>query len=489
MQSQIRRVGIGILVAFLAVFAQLNFVQIFAAEDIAGNSANRRALLREYSIKRGDIVTSDNVTVATSKATGGDLKYRREYPGGELYGQITGFYSLVYGATRIEATYNDQLLGESGVISMQDIQDRLLGSGEQGDDVILTVNDRLQQVAREQLGDNAGAVVALDPNNGEVLAMWSNPAFDPGPLASHRPQEIRSAYEALEPDNPAGPMVSTATSRTFPPGSSFKVVTAAGALESGRFQPDSTFDDPTSFQPPQTTSTITNFSGGTCAGGGQITLADALRVSCNTTFARIGLEAHNQIADTAEALGFNSVIPFDVGTAESTFVRADEENLPRRALSGIGQGDVAATPLQMALVAATVANDGEVPRPRLVREVLDPSGGTVAAPSPETLDRAMSPETAGRLTEMMTAVVEEGTGVNAQIPGVTIAGKTGTAQSAEGANPHAWFIAFAPADDPQIALAVLVVNGGSFGAEATGGTVSAPIAKAVIEADREIRGW
>ena len=489
MQSQIRRVGIGLLVAFLAVFAQLNYVQIFAAEDIAGNSANRRALLREYSIKRGDIVTGDNVTVATSRATRGDLKYRREYPGGELYGHITGFYSLVYGATRIEATYNDQLLGESGVISMQDIQDRLLGSGEQGDDVILTVNDRLQQVAREQLGDNPGAMVALDPNNGEVLAMWSNPSFDPTPLASHNPKGIRSAYEALEPGDPVGPMVSTATSRIFPPGSSFKVVTAAGALESGRFQPDSTFDDPTSFQPPQTTSTISNFSGGTCAGGGQITLADALRVSCNTTFAQIGLEVHNQIADTAEALGFNRAIPFDVGTAESTFTRADEDNLPRRALSGIGQGDVATSPLQMALVAATVANDGEVPRPRLVREVLDPAGGTVAAPSPETLDRAMSPETAGQLTEMMTAVVQEGTGVNAQIPGVTIAGKTGTAQSAEGAAPHAWFIAFAPADDPQIALAVLVVNGGSFGAEATGGTVSAPIAKAVIEADREIRGW
>jgi peptidoglycan glycosyltransferase len=489
MQPQIRRVGIGLLVAFLAVFVQLNFVQIYAAEDIAGNSANRRALLREYSIKRGDIVTSDNVTVATSKATGGDLKYRREYPGGDLYGQITGFYSLVYGATRIEASYNDQLLGESGVISMQDIQDRLLGSGEQGDDVILTVNDRLQQVAREQLGDNAGAVVALDPNNGEVLAMWSTPGFDPSPLASHRPREIRRAYEALEPDDPAGPMVSTATSRTFPPGSSFKVVTAAGALESGRLEPDSTFDDPTSFQPPQTTSTISNFSGGTCLGGGQITLAEALRVSCNTTFAQVGLEVHNQIADTAEALGFNSIIPFDVGTAESTFIRADEDNLPRRALSGIGQGDVAATPLQMALVAATIANGGEIPRPRLVREVLDPSGGTVAAPSPETLDRAMSPETASQLTEMMTAVVEEGTGVNAQIPGVTMAGKTGTAQSAEGANPHAWFIAFAPADDPQIALAVLVVNGGSFGAEATGGTVAAPMAKAVVEADREIRGW
>jgi penicillin-binding protein A len=158
-------------------------------------------------------------------------------------------------------------------------------------------------------------------------------------------------------------------------------------------------------------------------------------------------------------------------------------------LSGIGQGDVATTPLQMAVVAATVANGGDVPRPRLVQDILDPSGGSVGAPSPETLGTAMSPATASELTAMMTAVVEEGTGVNAQIPGIEIAGKTGTAQSAEGANPHAWFIAFAPVEDPQIAVAVLVVNGGSFGAEATGGTVAAPMAKGVIEADSRIRGW
>jgi penicillin-binding protein A len=489
MNPQIRRVGIGLLAAFLAVFVQLNYVQIFAAEDIAGNAANRRALLREYSIKRGDIVTSDDVTIATSRATGGDLKYRREYPEGDFYGQITGFYSLVYGESRIESSYNDQLLGESGVISMQDIQDRLFGSGEQGDDVILTVNDELQRVARQALGDNTGAIVAMDPNNGEVLAMWSNPSFDPSPLASHRPKEIRRAYEALEPDDPAGPMVSIATSRSFPPGSAFKVVTAAAALESGRFTPDSTFDDPTALDLPQTTSTISNFSGGTCAGGGQITLAEALKVSCNTTFGRVGLEVHNQVAETAEALGFNSALPFDVGTAETSFLRADEDNLPRRALSGIGQGDVATTPLQMAVVAATVANGGDVPRPLLVQDILDPSGGSVGAPSPETLGTAMSPATASELTAMMTAVVEEGTGVNAQIPGIEIAGKTGTAQSAEGANPHAWFIAFAPVEDPQIAVAVLVVNGGSFGAEATGGTVAAPMAKGVIEADSRIRGW
>ncbi|HVL64834.1 MAG TPA: penicillin-binding protein 2 [Actinomycetota bacterium] len=489
MHAQIRRVGVGLLVAFLAVFAQLNYVQIFAAEKIASNPANIRSLIKEYSVKRGDIITADDVTIATSKATGGRFKFKRTYPEGELFGHISGFYSITFGATRLEASYNDQLLGEGGVITMQDVQDRLFGGGERGDDVITTVTTTLQQTAREALGDNRGAIVAMDPGTGEVLAMWSNPSYDPGPLATFDAEDAGDYYKSLDPKSPTSPLVSTATSRTFPPGSTFKVVTTAAALESGRFKPNSTFDDPVEFVPPQTTSGIRNFSGGTCAGGGEINLADALRVSCNTTFAQIGLEVHEEQFEIAEALGFNQQIPFDVGLARSVFDPADEDNLPRRALAGIGQGDVASTPLQMALVAATVANGGSVPRPTLVREVIDPRGGVVHRAQPESLGRAFSERTASTLTEMMVRVVDEGTGTNAQIPGVSIAGKTGTAQSAEGAAPHAWFIAFAPAANPKIAVAVFVENGGTFGQEATGGTVAAPMAKAVIETDRRERGW
>jgi peptidoglycan glycosyltransferase len=488
METQVRRVGWGLLVAFLAVFAQLNYVQIFAAESIASNPANIRSLLREYSIKRGDIVTIDGDTVAQSIATDDRLKFLRRYPEAELYGHITGYYSLVFGADRIERTYNDQLLGESGVISMQDIQDRFLGSGERGDDVRLTIDSRVQAAARDALGSNRGAVVALDPQTGAVRAMWSNPSFDPNPISSHRPGRIRQAWENLNEQTP-NPLQHIAATRGFPPGSTFKVVTAAAALESGRFNPQSTFDDPVSFIPPQTSSSISNFSGGTCAGGGQISLADALRVSCNTTFAQLGLEVSGPMAGVTTGMGFNRRIPFDVSTEASTFERADENNLPRRSLAGIGQGDVVTTPLQMALVAAAIANGGETPKPRLVEEVSDPSGGIVARPSDESIGTAMSESTARTLTELMVAVVSAGTGANAQIPGLEIAGKTGTAQSAEGAAPHAWFIAFAPAQNPRIAVAVFVQNGGSFGAEATGGTVAAPMARQVIEADREVRRW
>jgi peptidoglycan glycosyltransferase len=487
--TQIRRVGIGILLGFIAVFLQLNYLQIFAAERIASNNANVRSLLREYSIKRGSIVTVDGKTVALSKSTGGKLDYLRTYPGGDTYGHMTGYYSIIYGTSRIERSYDDVLLGEGGVISMQDIRDRLFDSGEQGDNVRLTVDSRLQEAARSALGNERGAVVALDPNTGEVRAIWSNPSYDPSPLASHNTKEERRYWNSLNPESSDSPLIDLSTSRGYPPGSTFKVVTAAAALESGRYNERSTFPDPQQLELPLTDNTLTNFTHQPCTGTGRIDLFTALRISCDTTFAKIGLEIPDEVLDIAGKLGFNSPIPFDVGTESSTYPDVPDDEAPLRAYAAIGQGDTNATPLQMAIVAATVANGGEVPRPRLVRQVIDPSGGVVETISPEDLGRAFSEQTAATLTEMMTAVVDSGTGTAAQIPGVKVAGKTGTAQTVEGENPHTWFICFAPADNPQIAVAVIVENGGSFGSEATGGAVAAPIAKLILEADRELRHW
>jgi penicillin-binding protein A len=489
MHAQIRRVGIALVIAFLAIFLQLNYVQIFAAEDIASNDANVRSLLARYSIKRGEITTMDFVAIAKSRATSDKLKYLRTYPEGELYGHLTGWDSLIYGTDRIERSYNEQLLGESGVISMQEIHDTFLSSGERGDDVRLTVNSQLQETARDQLGDQAGSVVALDPNTGEIRAMYSNPSFDPSGLASHDPDEVRSYWKSLDPHSPTSSVVNKATSRGFPPGSTFKVVTAAAALESGRYTPRSTFQDPVALELPQTDDTLTNFTNTSCTGTGRIDLYTALVESCDTTFGILGLEVYDQLASTAEGFGFNEPVPFDIATQASTFPDIPDDSLPLRAFAGIGQGDVSATPLQMALVAATVANDGRLPRPRLVRDVRDPSGSVVEEPTPGDQGPAISESTATQLTSMMTDVVREGTGTAAQIPGVTVAGKTGTAQTVEGAAPHAWFICFAPAENPQIAVAVLVENGGALGSEATGGQVAAPIAKAIIEQDKEIRKW
>jgi peptidoglycan glycosyltransferase len=490
MSAQIRRVGLGLLIGFLAIFVQLNYVQIFAAEDIAGNRANVRHLIAEYSIERGRILTVDGVEVAVSKPTKHRFKYLRTYPEGDLYGHITGYYSLVFGTDRIERSFHDELLGETGVLSMQDIEDRLFDEEEQGDDVRLTIDSRLQEAARSALGNERGAIVALDPRTGEIRAMWSNPSFDPNPLASQDPKEVRAAWESLNPTSPRSPLVNLATSQGYPPGSTFKVVTGAAALESGRYQPSSTFPDPAELKLPLTTETLTNFSKGTCAGGGSIDLFTAMRVSCDTTFAMLGLRIPNEVRGMSEALGLNDRIPLEIATEPSGFPEIPDDEEPLRAFAGIGQASVRTTALQMALVAATVANDGVVPEPRLVREVIDPGGGIVKRFDPEEVGQAMSPGVASQLTDMMVAVVEAGTGTASQIEGVEVAGKTGTSQTGiEGENPHTWFITFAPARNPKLAVAVIVEHGGAFGSEATGGAVAAPRAKLILEADRGIREW
>ena len=486
MHRQIRRMGIGLVVAFLLLFAQLNYVQFFAAGDIASNRSNPRALIREYSIKRGDILSLNGRKLATSVATKDRLKYRRTYPMGELFGHITGYYSINYGPSRIESSFNDHLLGDSGVVSIQDIEDRFSDSEEQGNRVRLTIDTRLQEAARAALGDERGAIVALDPTSGEVKALWSNPSFDPEPLASHSSKQQKEYWDSLKPASSTGPLVSIATTRGYPPGSTFKVVTTAAALESGRYQPDSRFEDPDRLELPLTDDTLTNFTNTACTGTGSIDLFTALEISCDTTFAKIGLEVPDDVFDAAEGFGFNDEIPFDIRTEASSYPEIPDDRAPERAKAAIGQQDVVATPLQMALVAAGVANGGEVLRPRLVREVIDPTGGIVDRYEPEVMSEAMSADTAAEVTEMMVAAVATGTGTAAQIPGVEVAGKTGTAQTVEGANPHTWFIAFAPADDPQIAIAVIVEHGGSFGSEATGGAVAAPIARQVMLVDREL---
>lgn len=485
MSSQIRKVGIGLLLAFTALFLQLNYIQIWAAEDIASNPNNIRALIAEYSVKRGDIETHDGTLVATVRATKGRYKYERVYPEGDLYAHIVGYKSLVYGETRLEAAFDEQLQGKTAVQSMQDLEDTLSGGEEQGDDLRLTIHHKLQETARELLAGRDGAIVALNPQTGEVRAMWSNPSYDPNPLASHDTKEVRRYRQTLDPNSRTSPLISRATSRSFAPGSTFKVVTTAAALESGRYRPDSTFPDPTALDLPQTDNTLTNFTRTACTGAGRIDLFTALEISCDTTYGILGMEIYDELRETAEAVGFNEPIPFDVGTEASTFPDVGDDNIPFRAFAGIGQGDVSATPLQMALVAATVANGGEVPRPRLVRQVIDPSGGIVEPFTPETLGRAMSPETAARVNEMMQAVVVSGTGTSAQIDGVAVAGKTGTAQTVPGESPHAWFIAFAPAEDPQLAVAV-IVESSSAGSEATGGAIAAPLAKQILEMDRAI---
>jgi penicillin-binding protein A len=484
MDRQIRRLSLALLALFLLLLGQVNYLQVFAADRLANNPTNNRLLLQEYDVNRGAILARDEQTVlAFSRATPGRLKYRRVYPGRSLYGQVTGYYSVVFGRTGLEDRYNDFLSGRASQLLPQNLVDEILGRDKRGATIVTTIDPTLQRVAARALGGLPGGVVALDPRSGEVLAMVANPSFDPGPLASHDLDAVRQAYKQLNSD-PSKPLLSRASQELFPPGSTFKLVTAAAALENG-MTPDSTFPNPPELDLPQTTNTLQNFGGEHCLGGApQLTLAQALQVSCNVVFGEIGLAlGPNKLVAQAKRFGFDGEVPFDEPLAEGSIPEAGDfkDNLPLVAFSAIGQASVGANPMQMALIAQAIANGGIELRPRLVREIRDPSGQVIQSFGPDQFGRPISSRTAAELTSMMVSVVDSGTGTAAQIPGVQVAGKTGTAQH-PGGNPHAWFVSFAPAAHPRIVVAVVVLDGGSLGSEATGGHVAAPIAKAVIEA-------
>jgi peptidoglycan glycosyltransferase len=484
MNRQIRRLGYAFIALFVLLFGAVNYIQVYAASDLANNPANQRLLLQEYNVHRGQILARDERTIlATSKATKEKLKYLRVYPRASLYAGITGYYSVVFGRYGLEQSQNEWLAGRASELLPQNLVEEILGRDKRGATVITTIDPNLQRVAARQLGRLPGGVVALDPATGEILAMVANPSYDPNDLASHDLKQVRAARSRLLKD-PDKPLLSRAAQELFPPGSTFKLVTAAAALENG-MKPDTKFPNPPALKLPTTTHELHNFGGEHCLGGAaQLTLAQALEVSCNVVFGEIGLKlGAEKLVDQARRFGFDQKVPLEIPFATGRIppVRDFLNALPAVAFSAIGQQSVGANPLQMALVGAAIANGGVEMEPRLVKEIRDPSGRVIKSFGPKQWGRPISGATAQQLTQMMIKVVESGTGTAAQIPGVTVAGKTGTAETTSG-NPHAWFVCFAPALNPTIVVAVMVLNGGSLGSEATGGHVAAPIARAVVRA-------
>jgi peptidoglycan glycosyltransferase len=475
----VRRLTIACLILFAALLVNANYLQVVDASSLRHHPGNARILLGEYKHERGAIVAG-NKAVAKSVATKDQLKYLRTYPGGPEYAPITGFYSLVYGASGIEKAENDVLSGDDARLFVRRLSDLVTGSSPQGGTVVLTIDPRAQDAAYQGLAGKAGAVVALDPHTGAILALATSPSYDPTGLSSHDTKQIRSTYTQLLQD-PGSPLLDRAISQTYPPGSTFKLVTSAAALSSGKYTPDSTIPAPPELKLPLTTATIKNFGGETCGNGSTDTIADALRISCNTAFANLGMTlGADALRAQAEKFGINSSFTIPMKTATSVF--PSQLNAPQTAQSAIGQFDVRMTPLQMAMVAAAIGNNGVVMKPYLVKEIQAPDLSVLSETQPEKLSTAVTPQVASQLTSMMELVVAQGTGTSAQLPGITVAGKTGTAQHAKGQAPHAWFVCFAPAQDPKIAVAVLVEDGGGLGSDATGAKVAAPIAKAVMEA-------
>ncbi|MDQ3943946.1 MAG: penicillin-binding transpeptidase domain-containing protein [Actinomycetota bacterium] len=475
MNAQIRRVGLAVVACFVALFLQLNYLQVVSASRLANHPRNVRAVLRDYSAPRGDILTPDGSVVAHSIPVEDEFERQRTYPTGPLFGHVSGHFSFTVGATGVEDAYNSDLAGRSPELAVENLGDWLIGKEPVGD-VVLSITAAAQEAARAALGDRRGSVVVLDPGTGDVLALWSNPSYDPAPLAGHRAKEVQATFEALNQD-PAKPMLARAFRERYPPGSTFKVVTAATGLETGVATTERRFPSLRSLDLPQSDKVLRNFGSSSCGG----TLVEAFRRSCNTSFAQLGLDLGERLAEGAKAFGIGENVPFDLPEARSagpepgTFRR----NQPSFANAAIGQGDVFVTPLQMAMVAGAIANGGVLMAPRVVSEVRDPDGGVARRLEPKEWKRAVSPETAATVGRMMVDVVRAGTGRAAAVPGVTVAGKTGTAQ-APGGPPHAWFVGFAPAEAPRLAVAVIVERGGDMGDEATGGRVAAPVAGQVL---------
>lgn len=484
MNTPIRRMAVLSLLLFLALLANGTYVQYVRSDDLNDRNDNRRVRDAEFARERGAILVNGN-EVAESVPVDDQFKYQRRYPQPFKYAHETGFFSYIYGATGVEANMNAVLSGSDPRFFVNRVVDLVSNSQPEGGSVSLTLNPEAQTAAYDgiqALGSDAqAAVVALEPSSGKVLAMVSNPTYDPNVIATHDLAASQEAYDRLIED-PSKPLVNRAIQETYPPGSTFKLVTAAAALESGDFDPDSPVDGRATYRLPGTTVDLPNDSGGSC-GGEQITLTQALQVSCNVAFARLGNDlGADALVDQADAFGFGQRYLSGLGPQALSIIPGDL-NEPNTALSAIGQFEVRATPLQMALVTATIANNGQGMRPYLVDEVRAPDLSVLEKTSEDELsERAMSSTSASLLTQMMVEVVDQGTGTTAQIPGIKVAGKTGTAQSAADRNPYAWFVSFAPADNPEVAVAVLVQDAGVARDAISGSGLAAPIAKRVMEA-------
>jgi penicillin-binding protein A len=481
MNRAIRRVGIAVVALVLILVAQLTYLTIVDANNLKRNPHNVRALLASANRPRGDIVTADGTVVAHSQkvSDGTVFKYLRQYPTKDLFAQTVGYQSFVFGSTGVENTYNNALLGRENQLNLNNIPDVLSGKATTGT-VVLSLRADAQRLAQSALGFQRGSVVLLDVKTGGILAMYSNPSFDPNPFVVHNNQIAQAAFTSVQ-QNPDHPALPRSYRERYPPGSSFKTVTASVALEDGVATPNSTFPVRTELPLPQSTNTLKNFGGESCGG----TLINSFTVSCNTTFGQLGLQIGDQFVAGMAKFGIGQAPPIDlspgavpsVGPAAGSF----QSNQPQFALAGIGQGAVAVTPLQMALVADGIANGGVIMQPHVASEIRDANDKLIRRVDPTPWMTATTPQVAQAVTQMMIQVVNSGTGTAAQIPGVTVAGKTGTAQTVPGQPPHAWFVAFAPAEAPRFAVAVIVEHGGNANQEATGGRVAAPIAAQMLK--------
>lgn len=460
-KSELKRIVIlmaGLIALFLGTIIYLTYFYIVEAETVRNHPSNRRGYIEEAQIKRGDIYDRNGELLATSKGEPGH--YHREYSYPILYSHIIGYSHPSLGKSGLEASYNDFLLNRNGNRAIVKISNWLSNKKQGGNSLILTIDTQVQSKARELLEENAerGSIVVMNPKTGEVYAMASLPDFNATSVAED--------WNSLQ-KNKAGALLNRSINGRYPPGSTFKVITAASILNGDLNQ---NYDD-------EGIQTIDgrDFKNAEGAVYGNVDLKDAMTHSINTYFVSKGAKlGKEKLGGTADQFYFNKRIPFDLPVSPSVFDY--KKNIPKTTLaaSAIGQGDVLVTPLHMAMVAGAVANDGKMMEPILVKEVEDPKGKSIRTHEPKVLQQATDETTAKKLNEYMISVVENGTGKRAAMRRTKVAGKTGSAENASGEN-HAWFIGYAPANDPQVAVAVIVEQAGR-----SGGTIAAPMARDII---------
>ncbi|MDD7966236.1 peptidoglycan D,D-transpeptidase FtsI family protein [Actinomycetospora lemnae] len=487
MNTPLRRVSLAVMVLILLLLGQATWIQVVKADEYRADPRNARVLLDEYARQRGQISAGGEVLAQSvqSPDPGDRLRYLRQYTDGPLYAPVTGYYSQIYGAGGMERAMDPVLNGTDDRLFVRRISDAVTGRDPAGGNVVLSIDPRVQRAAYEAMTSRGyqGSVVAIRPQTGEIVAMVSTPSYDPNPLASHSGTTQQNAWNELTEDDPPT-LTNRAISETYPPGSTFKIVNTAAALEAGLITPDAPVTAAPRITLPDSTTTLENYDGKPCGPGATVPFATAFAKSCNGPFANLAVQVGaDRLRQMATSLGFGNpglTVPMPVQASEV----GDLDDGASLAQSGIGQRDVRLTPLQNAMITATVANGGVTTAPHTVAQIQGQDLSTVEQTEPDSTGRAFSRATADTLTQLMIGSENNGSG-QGRIPGVQIASKTGTAEW--GANPktnppHTWYDAFGPVPNPQIAVSVIVERGGNRGEEATGGSVASPIGRAVIAA-------
>ena len=483
MNKSLRQLFNAVIVLFVILGISSTLIMVVRANSLNADSRNMRALYHEYAAPRGAILASDGTVMAMSDPIDDSFQYQRKYMNGNVYAPVTGYYSITSPADRgIEASRDRLLSGQSDSLWMDRAKSLFTGTQNKGASIETSINPRMQETAYRMLGGMSGSVVAIEPSTGRILAMVSTPSYDPSALTGHDSSDASRAYQELarRADNP---MLNRATSQLYPPGSTFKVVVAAAALESGQYSPDSEIPAGASYTLPGTAYDMTNATAAGDGVNGKISMQDALAYSSNTAFSQLGVSLGGKtIADQAKKFGYGSTITLDGTNSSGSPMRAVASKFPgeqtpdKIALASIGQGDTLATPLQDAMIAAAVANEGKLMQPTLVDRVRSSDLSVISETTPSVYSQTFSADTSQALTEMMEGVTTKSY-PDLQIPGMQVAAKSGTAQIGAGNTSNdGWMIGFAPADKPKVAVAVVVHGISSYGMEIAG-----PIMKSVMQ--------